>query len=44
MVNEKVETLKSDAKKAVSDLGNIASHAKADAGADIEKTKARFVA
>ena len=43
MVNENVETLKSDAKKAVSDLGNIVSHAKADAGADIEKTKARFV-
>ena len=42
MTNENVETMKSDAKKVVSDLGNIMSHAKADAGANIEKTKARF--
>jgi len=42
MTNENVETMKADAKKAVSDLGNIMSHAMADARADVEKTKARF--
>jgi hypothetical protein len=42
MINENVETMKADAKKAVSDLGNIMSHATADARADVEKTKARF--
>ena len=36
MANENVTTMKADAKKIVSDLGNIMSHAKADA----EKTKA----
>jgi hypothetical protein len=42
MTNENVETMKADAKKAVSDLGNIMSHAKADVTADVEKTKVRF--
>ena len=42
MTNETAETVKADAKKAVSDLGNIMSHVKADARADVEKTKARF--
>jgi hypothetical protein len=42
MTNENVETLKADAKKAVSDIGNIMSHAKADAKADIEKARAKF--
>ena len=36
MTNENVTTLKADAKKTVSDLGNIIFHAKADA----EKAKA----
>jgi hypothetical protein len=40
MTNENVETLKSDVKKAVSDLENIVSHAKADIKADTEKAKA----
>jgi hypothetical protein len=42
MTNEYVETMKADAKKTVSDLGKIMSHAKADARADVEKTRARF--
>ena len=42
MTDENVETMKADAKKAVSDLGNIMSHAKADANADVEKLKAKF--
>ncbi|MGD0953031.1 MAG: hypothetical protein ABR985_11675 [Methanotrichaceae archaeon] len=42
MADENVETIKADAKKAVSDLGNIMSHAKADAKADVEKVKAKF--
>ena len=42
MTDENVETMKADAKKAVSDLGNIVSHAKADAKADVEKVKAKF--
>jgi hypothetical protein len=42
MTNENIETMKADAKKVVSDLGNILSHAKADATADLEKAKATF--
>ena len=42
MKDENVETMKADAKKVVSDLGNIMSHAKADAKADVEKVKAKF--
>ena len=42
MTDENVETMKADAKKAVSDLGNIMSHIKADAKADVEKVKAKF--
>ena len=42
MTDENVETMKADAKKAVSDLGNIMSHVKADAKADVEKVKAKF--
>jgi hypothetical protein len=42
MTNENAETMKADAKKAVSDLGNIMSHAKADAKAGVEKVKAKF--
>ena len=42
MTNDNVETMKADAKKVASDLGNIVSHAKADAKADIEKAKAKF--
>jgi hypothetical protein len=42
MANENVETIKADAKKAVSDLGNIMSHAKAEVEADVEKVKAKF--
>jgi hypothetical protein len=42
MTNENVETMKADAKKVVSDIGNIMSHAKADAKADVEKAKAKF--
>lgn len=42
MTDENVETMKVDAKKAVSDLGNIMSHVKADAKADVEKVKAKF--
>jgi hypothetical protein len=38
MTNENVETMKADAKKVVSDIGNVMSHAKADA----EKVKAKF--
>ena len=36
MANENVATMKADAKKIMSDLGNVMSHAKADA----EKAKA----
>jgi hypothetical protein len=42
MTNENVETMKADAKKVVSDIGNVMSHAKADATADVEKMKAKF--
>jgi hypothetical protein len=42
MLNENVENMKSDAKNAVSDIGNIMSHAKADAKVDVEKMKAKF--
>jgi hypothetical protein len=42
MTNDNVETMKADAKKVVSDLGNIMSHATADAKADVEKIKAKF--
>jgi hypothetical protein len=42
MTTENVETMKADAKKAVADIGNIMSHAKADAKADVEKVKAKF--
>jgi hypothetical protein len=42
MTDEHVDTMKADAKKAVSDLGNIMSHVKADAKADVEKVKAKF--
>jgi F0F1-type ATP synthase membrane subunit b/b' len=42
MINENVENMKADAKNAVSDIGNIMSHAKADAKADVEKVKAKF--
>jgi hypothetical protein len=42
MLNENVENMKADAKNAVSDIGNIMSHAKADAKADVEKAKAKF--
>jgi hypothetical protein len=42
MTNENVETMKADAKKVVSDIGNVMSHAKADATADVEKVKAKF--
>ena len=40
MTNENIETIKADAKKVMSDLENIMSHAKADAKADVEKAKA----
>ena len=36
MANENIATMKADAKKIMSDLGNVMSHAKADA----EKAKA----
>ena len=36
MTNENVETMKADAKKMKADVGNIMSHAKADAKADIK--------
>ncbi|MDD1751177.1 MAG: hypothetical protein LUO89_15045 [Methanothrix sp.] len=42
MTNENVETIKADAKKVISDLENIMSHAKADAKADVAKVKAKF--
>ena len=42
MINENVENMKADAKNAVSDIGNIMSHAKADAKADVAKVKAKF--
>jgi hypothetical protein len=38
MINENAEIIKADAKKAVSDLGNIMSHSKAD----VEKMRAKF--
>ena len=42
MANENVKTMKADAKKAISDLENIVSHAKAEVEADVEKVKAKF--
>jgi hypothetical protein len=42
MLNENAENMKADAKNAVSDIGNIMSHVKADAKADVEKVKAKF--
>jgi hypothetical protein len=42
MLNENAKNMKADAKNAVSDIGNMMSHAKADAKADVEKVKARF--
>jgi hypothetical protein len=42
MINENVGNMKADAKNAVSDMGNIMSHAKANATADVEKVKAKF--
>ncbi len=42
MANENVKTMKADAKKAISDLENIVSHAKAEVEADVEKAKAKF--
>jgi uncharacterized protein YicC (UPF0701 family) len=42
MLNENVEDMKADTKNAVSDIGNIMSHAKADAKADVDKVKAKF--
>jgi hypothetical protein len=42
MLNENAENMKADAKNAVSDIGNIMSHAKADVKADMEKVKAKF--
>ena len=42
MLNENAENMKADAKNAVSDIGNIMSHAKADAKADVDKVKAKF--
>ena len=42
MANENVKTMKADAKKAISDLENILSHAKAEVEADVEKAKAKF--
>jgi len=42
MTDENVETMKADAKKAVSDIGNRMAHAKADVNADVEKMKADF--
>jgi len=42
MTSENVENIKADAKKAVSDLGNIMSHAKADVKAEIEKAKVKL--
>ena len=40
MINENVENMKADAKNAVSDIGNIMSHAKADIKANVSKAKA----
>jgi hypothetical protein len=42
MANENVETMKANAKKAVYDLENIVSHAKAEVVADVEKVKAKL--
>jgi F0F1-type ATP synthase membrane subunit b/b' len=42
MLNENAENMKADTKNAVSDIGNIMSHAKADAKADVDKVKAKF--
>ena len=42
MFNKNAENMKADAKNAVSDIGNIMSHVKADAKADVEKVKAKF--
>ena len=41
MLNENVEDMKSDTKNAVSDIGNIMYHAKADAKADIKADAAK---
>ena len=40
MTNENIETIKADAKKVMSDLENIMSHAKADPKADVENKMA----
>ena len=42
MTNENAETIKADAKKVMSDLENIISHAKADAKAEVAKIKTKF--
>ena len=41
MLNENAENMKADAKNAVSDIGNIMSHAKADVKADIKADAAK---
>jgi len=41
MLNENVEDMKADTKNAVSDIGNIMSHAKADVKADIKADAAK---
>ena len=40
MINKNVENMKADAKNAVYDMGNMTSHAKANAKADASKAKA----
>jgi len=42
MTNETLEKAKADTKKAVADIRNKMTHAKADAKADVEKMKAKF--
>ena len=42
MSSENVETIKADARKAMSDLENIVSHAKAEVEADAQKAKSGF--
>jgi hypothetical protein len=42
MANENIKTMTADAKKAISDLENIVSHAKAEVEADVEKVKAKL--
>ncbi|MGA9097884.1 MAG: hypothetical protein WB392_03030 [Methanotrichaceae archaeon] len=44
MINENVEMAMADAKKGMSDIGNKMAHARADAKADAEKTKAEEMA